>query len=97
MFIREILTPDLVLPHYIAAVDTADPSLSCQIVIEYLAILVQASTSFTEREQFAAIVHCLAKQLEMYMKVGKLGSSQQEDIEFNSIGIIKVLRSRSTL
>jgi hypothetical protein len=31
------------------------------------------------------------------MKVGKLGSLQQEDIEFNSIGIIKVLRSRSTL
>ena len=40
VFIREILTADLALPHYISAVEAADPSLSCSIIIEYLTILV---------------------------------------------------------
>jgi hypothetical protein len=40
VFLREILSCDLVLPHYISAIETADPSLSRALLVEYLAILV---------------------------------------------------------
>ncbi len=40
VFIREILTCDLVLPHFIAALEQVDPSLSCHIIIDYLTTLV---------------------------------------------------------
>ncbi len=69
------------LPHFISAIQSADPNLSCNIIIQYLSTLVLASVSVKAREQFHAIVSCVAKQLELHMKVGKFGTQGQDSVE----------------
>lgn len=39
----------------------------------------------------------MAKQLELYTKVGKLGSQQHDEFEINSIGILKSLKKRNMM
>ena len=41
-------------------------------------ILVQASESVSERQQFQNIIQCLAKYLEKHKQVTKLGQDQLE-------------------
>jgi len=73
VFIREILTCDLVLPHFIAALEQADASLSFTTIMDYFTTLVLATTGISQPSQFNAIVHVLAAQVEKFSKVGKLG------------------------
>lgn len=48
VFIREILTCDLVLPHFIAALEETDTNLSFSTIMDYFTTLVLATTGIKE-------------------------------------------------
>lgn len=50
------MSADLVLPNFISALESADPTISCGLIIEYLYVLVKAATNIKEREQYHAVI-----------------------------------------
>lgn len=55
-------------------------------------ILVQASESVSERQQFQNIIQCLAKYLEKHKQVTKLG---QDQLEVHAVSILSFLREKN--
>ena len=73
-FIKEILTAELVLPHFIAALDTHSDQIDwglVELALVYLHQLVDEIATLEEQEHLNAIISSVMVKLEQYMASGR--------------------------
>jgi len=96
--VKQVLTAELVLPHFLAAFDR-DGANDFQYILEglyFLHSLVDEASSLSEEAQFCAIIQTVANHLQTFLTSGKRPVSTQRHFELAALSVILALRDKNT-